>query len=74
MEQLNKMMQDLVNKMSGQEQDWHKVLDKILMEMDSKVSWRRAFCLAHRRATGQADRGRDLAQFIARWDEELGLL
>ncbi|EMP23778.1 Glutamine-rich protein 2 [Chelonia mydas] len=36
MEQLNKMMQDLVNKMSGQEQDWHKVLDKILMEMDSK--------------------------------------
>ncbi|XP_074827173.1 glutamine-rich protein 2 isoform X1 [Natator depressus] len=37
MEQLNKMMQDLVNKMSGQEQDWHKVLDKILMEMDSKL-------------------------------------
>ncbi|KAG6931592.1 glutamine rich 2, partial [Chelydra serpentina] len=36
-EQLNKMMQDLVNKMSGQEQDWHKVLDKILMEMDSKL-------------------------------------
>ncbi|XP_044838780.1 glutamine-rich protein 2 isoform X1 [Mauremys mutica] len=36
-EQLNKMMQDLVNKMSGQEQDWHKVLDKILVEMDSKL-------------------------------------
>uniref|UniRef100_A0A8C8SR46 DUF4795 domain-containing protein n=1 Tax=Pelusios castaneus TaxID=367368 RepID=A0A8C8SR46_9SAUR len=36
-EQLNKMMQDLLNKMSGQEQDWHKVLDKILVEMDSKL-------------------------------------
>ncbi|XP_067403882.1 glutamine-rich protein 2 [Emydura macquarii macquarii] len=36
-EQLNKMMQDLLNKMSGQEQDWHKVLDKILLEMDSKL-------------------------------------
>uniref|UniRef100_A0A8C3IY89 DUF4795 domain-containing protein n=1 Tax=Chrysemys picta bellii TaxID=8478 RepID=A0A8C3IY89_CHRPI len=36
-EQLNKMVQDLVNKMSGQEQDWHKVLDKILVEMDSKL-------------------------------------
>ncbi|KAM9119039.1 glutamine-rich protein 2 [Pangshura tecta] len=37
-EQLNKMVQDLVNKMSGQEQDWQKVLDKILVEMDSKLN------------------------------------
>jgi formate dehydrogenase maturation protein FdhE len=37
-EQLNHMMQDLVAKMSGQEQDWQKVLDKLLAEMDSKVS------------------------------------
>ncbi|XP_075759724.1 glutamine-rich protein 2 isoform X4 [Pelodiscus sinensis] len=36
-ERLNKMMQDLLNKMSGQEQDWHKVLDKISVEMDSKL-------------------------------------
>ncbi|XP_074870978.1 glutamine-rich protein 2 isoform X2 [Carettochelys insculpta] len=36
-EQLNKMMQDLLNKMSGQEQDWNKVLEKIFTEMDSKL-------------------------------------
>uniref|UniRef100_A0A8C0WQ68 DUF4795 domain-containing protein n=1 Tax=Castor canadensis TaxID=51338 RepID=A0A8C0WQ68_CASCN len=36
-EQLNHMMQDLVAKMSGQEQDWQKVLDKLLAEMDSKL-------------------------------------
>lgn len=36
-EQLNHMMQELVAKMSGQEQDWHKLLDKLLAEMDSKV-------------------------------------
>lgn len=36
-EQLNHMMQELVTKMSGQEQDWQKMLDKLLTEMDSKV-------------------------------------
>lgn len=36
-EQLNHMMQELVAKMSGQEQDWQKLLDKLLTEMDSKV-------------------------------------
>ncbi|KAF7249098.1 Glutamine-rich protein 2, partial [Varanus komodoensis] len=35
-EQLHKMMQELLNKMAGQEQDWQKVLDKLLIEMDSK--------------------------------------
>uniref|UniRef100_A0A8C4FFI6 Glutamine rich 2 n=1 Tax=Catagonus wagneri TaxID=51154 RepID=A0A8C4FFI6_9CETA len=36
-EQLNRMMQELVAKMSGQEQDWQKMLDKLLVEMDNKV-------------------------------------
>ncbi|XP_072795726.1 glutamine-rich protein 2 [Vicugna pacos] len=36
-EQLNHMMQELVAKMSGQEQDWQKMLDKLLGEMDSKL-------------------------------------
>lgn len=36
-EQLNHMMQELVAKMSGQEQDWQKMLDRLLMEMDSKA-------------------------------------
>lgn len=36
-EQLTRMMQELMAKMSGQEQDWHKMLDKLLVEMDSKV-------------------------------------
>uniref|UniRef100_G1SJ48 Glutamine rich 2 n=1 Tax=Oryctolagus cuniculus TaxID=9986 RepID=G1SJ48_RABIT len=40
-EQLNRMMQELVAKMSGQEQDWQKMLDKLLLEMDSKVGWDR---------------------------------
>ncbi|KAJ1072358.1 hypothetical protein K5549_017603, partial [Capra hircus] len=35
-EQLNRMMQELVAKMTGQEQDWQKMLDKLLVEMDSK--------------------------------------
>ena len=37
-EQLNRMMQELVAKMTGQEQDWQKMLDKLLVEMDSKVT------------------------------------
>ncbi|XP_055098067.1 glutamine-rich protein 2 isoform X2 [Symphalangus syndactylus] len=36
-EQLNHMMQELVAKMSGQEQDWQKMLDKLLTEMDNKL-------------------------------------
>nr|XP_028572833.1 glutamine-rich protein 2 isoform X3 [Podarcis muralis] len=36
-EQLHKMMQELLNKMAGQEQDWQKMLDKLLIEMDSKL-------------------------------------
>ncbi|XP_016067860.1 PREDICTED: glutamine-rich protein 2 [Miniopterus natalensis] len=36
-EQLNHMMQELVAKMSGQEQDWQKMLDRLLTEMDSKL-------------------------------------
>lgn len=36
-EQLNHMMQELVAKMSGQERDWQKMLDRLLTEMDSKV-------------------------------------
>lgn len=31
------MMQELVAKMSGQEQDWKKILDRLLTEMDNKV-------------------------------------
>ncbi|XP_032946059.1 glutamine-rich protein 2 [Rhinolophus ferrumequinum] len=36
-EQLNHMMQELVAKMSGQEQDWQKMLDRLLTEMDNKL-------------------------------------
>ncbi|XP_021096667.1 glutamine-rich protein 2 isoform X3 [Heterocephalus glaber] len=36
-EQLNHMMQELMAKMSGQEQDWQKLLDKLLAEMDMKL-------------------------------------
>ncbi|XP_049717333.1 glutamine-rich protein 2 [Elephas maximus indicus] len=36
-EQLNHMMRELVAKMSGQEQDWQKMLDKLLLEMDNKL-------------------------------------
>nr|XP_039332990.1 glutamine-rich protein 2 [Saimiri boliviensis boliviensis] len=36
-EQLNHMMQELLAKMSGQEQDWQKILDKLLTEMDTKL-------------------------------------
>ncbi|XP_053068536.1 glutamine-rich protein 2 isoform X3 [Acinonyx jubatus] len=36
-EQLNHMMQELTSKMSGQERDWQKMLDKLLVEMDSKL-------------------------------------
>uniref|UniRef100_I3MTN6 DUF4795 domain-containing protein n=2 Tax=Ictidomys tridecemlineatus TaxID=43179 RepID=I3MTN6_ICTTR len=36
-EQLTHMMQELVAKMTGQEQDWQKMLDKLLVQMDSKL-------------------------------------
>ncbi|XP_013361567.1 PREDICTED: glutamine-rich protein 2 isoform X3 [Chinchilla lanigera] len=36
-EQLNHMMQELMAKMRGQEQDWQKLLDKLLAEMDMKL-------------------------------------
>uniref|UniRef100_A0A8C6G1I7 Glutamine rich 2 n=1 Tax=Moschus moschiferus TaxID=68415 RepID=A0A8C6G1I7_MOSMO len=36
-EQLNHMMQELVAKMTGQEKDWQKMLDKLLVEMDNKL-------------------------------------
>ncbi|XP_033623176.1 glutamine-rich protein 2 isoform X2 [Fukomys damarensis] len=36
-EQLNHMMQGLMAKLSGQERDWQKLLDKLLAEMDMKL-------------------------------------
>ncbi|XP_072259964.1 glutamine-rich protein 2 [Pyxicephalus adspersus] len=36
-EQINNMMQELLGKVSGQEQDWQKVLEKINLEMQSKL-------------------------------------
>ncbi|XP_038597845.1 glutamine-rich protein 2 [Tachyglossus aculeatus] len=36
-EQLNRMLQDLLTKLTGQEQDWHKVLEQLLLEMDNKL-------------------------------------
>lgn len=44
-EQLNHMMQELVAKMSDHEQDWQKMLDKLLVEMDSKVRADSGSCL-----------------------------
>ncbi|XP_021574049.1 glutamine-rich protein 2 [Carlito syrichta] len=36
-EQLNHMMRELVAKMTGQEQDWQKMIEKFLGEMDNKL-------------------------------------
>ncbi|XP_030064064.1 LOW QUALITY PROTEIN: glutamine-rich protein 2 [Microcaecilia unicolor] len=36
-EQLNLMIQELLNKVTGQEQDWQKVVDKISNEMETKL-------------------------------------
>ena len=44
------MMQELLNKMAGQEQDWQKMLDKLLIEMDSKVSRAPVISAIHRPA------------------------
>ncbi|XP_042570925.1 glutamine-rich protein 2-like [Cyprinus carpio] len=38
-EQLNNMLQDLLSKISGQEQDWNKAIEKISTEMDCKLNW-----------------------------------
>ncbi|KAI4876919.1 hypothetical protein NFI96_030233, partial [Prochilodus magdalenae] len=37
-EQLNGMFQELLSKITGQEQDWHKVIEKISTEMESKLN------------------------------------
>ncbi|XP_061080714.1 glutamine-rich protein 2 [Conger conger] len=37
-EQLSTMFQDLLSKVSGQEQDWHKVIQKISTEMENKLN------------------------------------
>ncbi|XP_050958860.1 glutamine-rich protein 2 isoform X1 [Labeo rohita] len=37
-EQLNNMLQELLSKISGQEQDWNKVIEKISTEMDCKLN------------------------------------
>lgn len=37
-EQLNNMFHQLLNRMSGQEQDWHKAIHKLSAEMDCKVN------------------------------------
>lgn len=36
-EQLNTMFHELLNKVTDQEQDWHKVIDKLSTEMECKV-------------------------------------
>ncbi|XP_057200993.1 glutamine-rich protein 2 isoform X2 [Triplophysa rosa] len=37
-EQLNNMLQEVLSKISGQEKDWHKVMEKISTEMDCKLN------------------------------------
>ncbi|XP_044037516.1 glutamine-rich protein 2 isoform X2 [Siniperca chuatsi] len=37
-EQLNTMFHELLNKVTGQEQDWHKVIDKLSTEMECKLN------------------------------------
>lgn len=32
------MIAELLNKVSGQEQDWHRVIDRLSTEMDCKVN------------------------------------
>ncbi|KAM8945868.1 glutamine-rich protein 2 [Pelodytes ibericus] len=36
-EQLNNMIQELLSRVSGQEQDWQRILEKISLEMQSKL-------------------------------------
>lgn len=37
-EQLSAMLKELLNKVSGQEEDWHRVMDRLSSEMDCKVN------------------------------------
>ncbi|XP_042360272.1 glutamine-rich protein 2 [Plectropomus leopardus] len=37
-EHLNAMFHELLNKVTGQEQDWHKVIDKLSTEMECKLN------------------------------------
>ncbi|NWI12249.1 QRIC2 protein, partial [Crypturellus soui] len=37
MEHLNKMVQDMLDRMTGQEQDWQHIQQKLVEEMDSKL-------------------------------------
>ncbi|XP_044188527.1 glutamine-rich protein 2 isoform X3 [Thunnus albacares] len=37
-EQINTMFHELLNKVTGQEQDWHKVIDKLSTEMECKLN------------------------------------
>ncbi|NXA51618.1 QRIC2 protein, partial [Nothocercus julius] len=37
MEHLNKMVQDMLDRITGQEQDWHRIQQKLVEEMDSKL-------------------------------------
>lgn len=37
-EQLNAMFHELLHKVTGQEQDWHKVIDRLSTEMECKVN------------------------------------
>lgn len=36
-EQLNAMFHELLKKVTGQEQDWHQVVDRLSTEMECKV-------------------------------------
>lgn len=37
-EQLGTMLKELLKKVSSQEQDWHRILDRLSSEMDCKVN------------------------------------
>ncbi|XP_033998705.1 extracellular matrix-binding protein ebh [Trematomus bernacchii] len=37
-EQLNAMFQELLNKVTGQEQDWHKVIERLSSDMECKLN------------------------------------
>ncbi|CAK6979475.1 glutamine-rich protein 2 isoform X3 [Scomber scombrus] len=37
-EQINSMFHELLNKVTGQEQDWHKVIDRLSTEMECKLN------------------------------------
>ncbi|NXL84473.1 QRIC2 protein, partial [Alectura lathami] len=37
MEQLNKMIEEMLSRVTGQEQDWHQIQQKLIEELDSKL-------------------------------------